>query len=140
MQNKSQRESKSWFSRFSFMLILAICFLFAFFTVKEVVNRSKLDGEIAELNQQIEDLKLKKQNFLSLIDDYQGQFYLESEARLKLNKKRPGETVVVVKLDQLAGLDTTNSNNLGANNLPIENSDQSNLMLWWQYFFGEKIN
>jgi cell division protein FtsB len=75
--------------------------MLGFITIKEILNKSKLDKEITELNQEIEQLKLKKQNFLSLIDTYQNDFYLEKEARSKMNLKKSGEKVVVVKLDDI---------------------------------------
>ena len=70
----------------------------------EYANQKQLDGEISELNAEIERLKLKKENFLTLIDRYQSDFYVEEEARTKMNLDVPGEQVVVIKLNEVGHL------------------------------------
>jgi cell division protein FtsB len=123
--------------------ILIVVFLVCFFSVvfiKEILQRKQLDQEVVELNQELEKLKIRKQGFLDLLDEYKGDFYAEQESRSKLNLKKEGEKVVVVKLNQQNKFPQLNTSE--AENFPkAERLNQSsNLELWWSYFFEEKDN
>ncbi len=118
-----------------FLVIIFFLFFFvAYVTIKEVVNRRQLDQQIAQLNNQIVDLQLEQENFLAEIEDYKSDFYIEKEARVKMNLKKDGEQVAVVKLEDVNKVREQNELNIKNNQ-----SQGSNPVKWWNYFFGEKM-
>lgn len=139
IQTKRNKGSRA-LSKFFVIGVVIFFISFAFITVKEMTNKNQLEKEIAQLNNEIETLKLKKQSFLDLIDTYQDEFYVESEARKKMNLKKPGEKVVVVNLDEYHSLDDDSVfNNQYTDEEKNNNVEKvSNFVLWWNYFFGNK--
>jgi cell division protein FtsB len=136
---KKQRISQNLSMKFVVIFIILLIFMLGFITIKEILNKSKLDKEITELNQEIEQLKLKKQNFLSLIDTYQNDFYLEKEARSKMNLKKSGEKVVVVKLDDINRVQGTDEVDPTAeSDLVAQQESKTYVVNWWEYFFAPR--
>ena len=122
--------------KFVLMLAGVLIVVLGVIFFSEYANQKQLDGEISELNAEIERLKLKKENFLTLIDRYQSDFYVEEEARTKMNLKRPGEQVVVIKLNEvghLASLTPTSATSADQPTTAI--NEESSFVLWWNYFF-----
>lgn len=119
-------------SKITVVLIFIFVFFLVFFSIKEYVNKKKLDAEIIALNQEIKALSTQKQDFLQTIDHYNSDFFVEKEARSKLNLKKPGENVVVVKLDDINSVDSEPS---GQGSSGEVMTPKSNLVLWWNYFF-----
>ncbi|OGF32514.1 hypothetical protein A2478_02685 [Candidatus Falkowbacteria bacterium RIFOXYC2_FULL_36_12] len=119
------------------LLVLVVFFLvlfISFLVIKEVINKKKLDREIMALKQEIEILNLDQQQFLSSIDKYNSDFFVEQEARSKFNLKKEGEQVAVVKLDDIQKIQTME----GLINEPNVDLQKSNIVKWWEYFFGVK--
>ncbi|OGF30594.1 hypothetical protein A2300_00600 [Candidatus Falkowbacteria bacterium RIFOXYB2_FULL_35_7] len=119
------------------LLVLVVFFLvlfISFLVIKEVINKKKLDREIMALKQEIEILNLDQQQFLSSIDKYNSDFFVEQEARSKFNLKKEGEQVAVVKLDDIQKIQTME----GLINEPNVDLQKSNIEKWWEYFFGVK--
>lgn len=124
------------------VLVLVIVFALVGITIREVYNKNKLDQEIESLNQEINQLKIDQQNFLSSIDNFQSSFYLEQQARSKLNLKKNDENVVVVKLNESANITDINQSQDTSSGQPNNNNNsliQKNIMLWWQYFFDQQM-
>jgi hypothetical protein len=69
---------------------------------------------------------------LDELDVYQSDFFLEKQARTKLNLKKEGEKVVVVRLTDPGG--QTRDGNVNTQ------AQKTNLGVWREYFFGEKNN
>jgi len=98
------------------------------------------------LKSEIEQLEGKNQQLAGLMEYFQEESYLEREARLKLNLKKPGEQVVV--LSQRSGSDagaekfsdessvneSISEESVEARNQEIETA---NYWRWWEYFFGQ---
>ncbi|PIR94554.1 hypothetical protein COT97_00755 [Candidatus Falkowbacteria bacterium CG10_big_fil_rev_8_21_14_0_10_39_11] len=132
LQSRSTKSIKN-LSKITIVVIFVFVFFLVFFSIKEYVNKKKLDAEITNLNQEIETLSSQKQEFLQTIDHYNSDFFVEKEARTKLNLKKPGENIVVVKLDDINSVNSDDSSKVGD---PGSNSSQNNLVLWWNYFFN----
>jgi cell division protein FtsB len=138
MRNRALKDKPFW-PKFILFLVFFLIVVFGFIVIKEIANQKQLDGEIGELNSEIEKLKLKKESFLALIDTYESDFQVEKEARTKFNLKKDGENVVVVKLDATNKLVSTVDDSYN-NNDDIKPTDKTNnsLVLWWNYFFANK--
>lgn len=123
------------------IVIVAGIVLIAVFSVaasKEFIKKHQLDREISNLQNEIDRLKVEQDEFLSLIDSYNSEEFIEQEARMNFNYKKRGEKVVVIRTDKDGN--SSINNNL-SEKYNSQNSDQSgktgNFKLWWNYFFGE---
>jgi cell division protein FtsB len=133
MKTRKKSNSTGFFSRFVVVFLVLLLALLLIGIVKEYVNRNKLDQDITDLEQELENLKTKKQQFTRSIDAYQGEFFVEQEARTKFNMKKPGEKVVVIPT---AESDLVEQHNSKDNNNEIKPISQSNILAWWEYFFA----
>lgn len=136
------KSNKNIFKKIIFSnILLFIClFLIVFFSsnlIRDYLNKKQLNKEIDKLQQKINDLTDKNDQLTNLIGYFKSPEYLEEEARIKLNKKKPGEEVIIVpnniKLDDTPSVLKTNDNKV------INNKSNNNLKKWWQYFFGSNI-
>lgn len=138
--NRGKDGQKSFFSRFVFVFAVVIILILFLGIAREYMKRVELDREVAELDQELEKLKLKKKDFLNSIEAYQSNFFLEQEAREKFNLKLPGEKVTVIPTALSgAGSDSSGLADAAAG----ENGDQpslalKNVLAWWQYFFNSE--
>ena len=89
-------------------------------TQKELNN---LDKKIAEAEQSASELERLK-------DYLQSSAYLEKQARLKLNYKKPDENVVYIYTRENSN--KTETKNAGENGA-VESKLSQNLKLWWRY-------
>lgn len=117
--------------------------LVVFFTlgvVREYFKRLELDKELSGLEQELDNLKFKKKTFLSSIESYKSDFFLEQEARTKFNFKKPGEKVAIIPVSKF-------ENTVAGSKIQTSNAQTSvgyrglakiNSLAWWNYFFGEK--
>lgn len=78
-----------------FALLAAIVFFVCASTVRETYRGWKVDQEIEGLKNQVAQLESKKHAMTGLLDTMQTDSYVEQEARLRFNLKRPGERVVL---------------------------------------------
>jgi cell division protein FtsB len=88
--------------------------------LNEIGRRNKISNEIKKQKQQIEKLEQENTDLSSLIQYYNTNSYVESEARKKLNLSKSGESLVVIE-----------------NTTKATTSDQqivSNPQRWWNYF------
>lgn len=137
------KSNKNIFKKIIFSnILLFIClFLIVFFSsnlIRDYLNKKQLNKEIDKLQQKINDLTDKNDQLTNLIGYLKSPEYLEEEARIKLNKKKPGEEVIIVpnniELDDTPTVLKINDNKM------INNKLNNNLKKWWQYFFGIKNN
>lgn len=104
---------------------------------REYQKRKELDAEISTLEQELANLQVKKKKFLSSLEAYQEEFYLEQEARMKFNLKKSGEKVAVIPVPSMiakkAEPEQAEKNVLGEKNILFDNP-----RAWWNYFFGKE--
>ena len=82
-----------------------------------------MDKKIAEAEQSASELERLK-------DYLQSSAYLEKQARLKLNYKKPDENVVYIYTRENSN--KTETKNAGENGA-VESKLSQNLKLWWRY-------
>ncbi|MBI5077452.1 septum formation initiator family protein [Candidatus Falkowbacteria bacterium] len=130
------RKTKSYFPKLVFVLCLLLLALLVFSVAREYLKRMELDREIAKLEQELASLNFEKKGFLSSIESYQSGFFLEQEAREKLNFKKSGETVAVIPIAAPSvGVKTAENETIAGAAAPLSGA-WANAALWWNYFFN----
>lgn len=101
---------------------------------KESYRKYQLKKEIDSLNASIEQLQGKNHQLSNLMEYFKQESYLEKEARLKLNLKKPGEQVVILSSD----LDNDPSVSEDVLDQPesLDPEETANHWKWWEYFFS----
>ena len=80
-----------------FLLLAAFALFFVAAGVRQFFGQIKLNDQITEKNKQLIDLQEQKKSLEATAAKYESGDFLEAEARNKLNLKKKGETVVVIK-------------------------------------------
>ncbi len=82
----------------SFLVVnLGLVFLVGWGFVGEFMRNASVQEEINRLQMQVDQLDGRNMELGKLTQRYSGSAMLEREARLKLNLKKPGEEVVVIR-------------------------------------------
>ncbi|MFH0779892.1 MAG: septum formation initiator family protein [Parcubacteria group bacterium] len=115
----------------------AVIILLAAGIAREYSARRALDRQIAELTEELSQLNKRNTGFLRSIQAFQSGFFIEDQARMKLNLVKPGEKVAVIPS---APLKNEAPGAAGA----VESADSPssawrNAGFWWQYFFGSRM-
>lgn len=117
---------------FLFLVALILIWL-VISVVRESYRKYQLTQEINQLKSEIERLEGSNQDLANLLEYFQQESFLEKEARLKLNLKKPGEKVVIVPRSEEEGIEIE----------PIKRTEEEikkekpNWLKWWKYFFGQ---
>lgn len=96
---------------------------------RDVARKTRIKHEVANLEQDINDLERKNDELAGLIDYFQSDAFKEREARSKLNVQLPGEKVLEVELPDLP---ENTAPEAVASVLP-----GSNVGKWWTYLFSD---
>jgi len=115
---------------FLFFIILALIGLVVSLG-QESYRKYQLTKEINGLKSEIEQLEGKNQQMADLMEYFQEGSYLEKEARLKLNLKKPGEKIVVISQTAEAEVDKR----IVAETEDEISNETTNFWKWWEYFF-----
>jgi cell division protein FtsB len=138
MSRASKNAVKTDFIYKLLVIFFAILFLlFLFGIVREYFHKRQLNNEISQLNQELGNLKLNQDKFLSSIENYQSDFFTEQEAREKFNMKKVGENVVVIPIENNQ-LVLNNNEVVTDSREDLKSTKSSNLSAWWEYFFGQR--
>jgi len=115
---------------FLFFITLALIGL-AINLGRESYRKYQLTKEINQLKSEIGRLEGKNQQLADLMEYFQEGSYLEKEARLKLNLKKPGEKVVVISQPAAAEVDKR----IVAEAEGEVSNETTNFWKWWEHFF-----
>ena len=120
---------------------LILVLLIGYPLVKKINQQIMLNREIEELSEEMERINNKNKKLEEIVGYLESASFVEKEARLNLDLRKPGEKVVVVKdktsLDEeneiesvymIEGLDKA-----------VEPTEKINPQKWWSYFFNEMI-
>lgn len=119
-----------------FALLVAIVFFVGASTIRETYRGWKVDQEIEGLKSQVTQLESQKHSMTELLGKMKTDSYIEQEARLRFNLKKPGEHVVLFEEgDANARMAWSEGSASGTGHVaPIEN--HSTPARWLQYFVG----
>lgn len=135
IQEESILKRKFWRSKILAFALLMIIALIGYPFAKKINQQRLLNKEIKELEAEAQRVANKNKELTGLIDYLQSDNFLETEARLNLDLKKPGEKVAVIKGAQEQPVDLKTS----AFNIPGLDKETpvivSNPQKWWVYFF-----
>ena len=116
------------FSNQRFLAIIGLIFLLLiiFPLARTYTQRRLVEAEIDGVKKEINDFQSTNQEMRDMITYLQSDQSLESQARLNLNLKKPGEKVIVI--EEAKNATTTDD-------LSSANSSGNNFVKWWHYFF-----
>jgi cell division protein FtsB len=121
---------------------LVIIVLISIPLAKNVSKLYKVNQEVDNFKIEIKNLGSKNSQLNNLISYLESDQYIENEARLNLNLKKPGETVYAINnKDEEENASTKNSNIDSIQTSPsldMNNSHEvTNLSRWINYFFNK---
>lgn len=124
------------------ILGLVVIFLISFPLAKKVSKQYKVNKEIEDLKNEIAEVENKNSDLKKLLTYLDSDQYIEEQAREKLNYKKEGEEVVVIKNNsddnkqiKDLSLDSENVYNVKGINSSAENKKEYNYQKWVKYFF-----
>ena len=97
---------------------------------RESYRKYQLTQEIDRLKIEIERLEGKNDQLANLMEYLKEEPYLEKEARLKLNLKKPGEKVIILSDQEQKEQEEV------VNDVPEATKEDGNHWKWWEYFFS----
>lgn len=123
-----------------FILGLIIISAVSFPLVKNFNKQHEINKEIKNLEEQVSLLEGKNIELNEILSYFESDQFVDEQARLNLNYKKEGETVVVIK-DKNKIINNIDNNNLslyqdGGLNKKIPAVRISNADRWWLYFFN----
>lgn len=95
----------------------------------EYLRNREMQKEIAKLEAQAAEMEGKNAALANLGDSASSEAMLEREARLKLNLRKPGEQVVIVRTSGAPDRSVT------VQEVGSRPDRASNASKWWRYFF-----
>ncbi|RLC37000.1 hypothetical protein DRH27_04350 [Candidatus Falkowbacteria bacterium] len=119
-----------------FIIIIAISIPLA----RNVSKQYRINKEVKDLEKEIVGLKSKNSNLNGLIDYLKSDQFNEEQARLKLNYKKEGEEVAVIKDESADNLNNDegeiNYFNFDDINKNTAKKEVNNSKKWFIYFLG----
>jgi len=122
-------------SKILFLLALFILVFFSVNLVKEVVNKRDLQQDIDKLQAEINSLENRNEELSGLIDYFNSMDFVETEARIKLNLKKPGESIIIVPEEENIN-NYQDGSSLNRQLISQSVKDLSNPLKWRKYFFS----
>jgi len=137
MRIKSKNKTASYIDKPSlwvrfFLLVGVIAFMLVTYALfKETYKKYQIQKEVETLRVEAEDLEKKNEKMRGLVEYFKTDNYSEKEAREKLNLKKEGEKVVVLRSDDSPNKEVRP----GTEDLPRQEINMPNPIKWWDYFF-----
>lgn len=132
------KNNKLWIRLYLFIVFIA--FITAGYNIfKETHKKYQIRKEVDELKAEVKGLEQGNQKIKGLIEYYQTDGFTEKEARKKLNVKKEGEKVVILRKNE--NQEEDNPTELESNNKEERKDNYTNVSnpsKWWDYFFKEK--
>lgn len=116
--------------RFLALLGLALIILVAFPLFKTYSQKKMIESEMAQIKADIARYEEETSNLQEAIEYLGSRDSLEAQARLNLNLKKPGETVVVIERMNFTDV---------SEDLEDEEDNISNLKKWFDYFLKPSV-
>ncbi|MFH0814630.1 MAG: septum formation initiator family protein [Candidatus Falkowbacteria bacterium] len=123
------------FLKWQFFVLLAVIVLLLIACARQFFNYQDLLTRVSDAKNEISKLEMNKIALAVKIEQYASAEFLEAEARNKLNLKKKGETVVVIKNipGAVLPIDTVGADDETGDK--VAEKQKTNLALWWKYFF-----
>ena len=122
-----------YYSKWFILAISVIIVFFLFSAVKDYYSQEDLREDIDILESQISSLETEQYDLANTFSQVQSEDFVETEARTRLNLRKPGENVIIVSSDEVVQKLNDKGGETGIKEL-LEDKD-SNTLKWWEYFF-----
>ncbi len=122
-----------YYSKWFILTISVIIVFFLFSAVKDYYSQEDLREDIDTLESQISSLETEQYDLANTLSQVQSEDFVETEARTRLNLRKPGENVIIVSSDEDVQKLNDKGRETGIKEL-LEDKD-SNTLKWWEYFF-----
>jgi cell division protein DivIC len=119
-------------SRLFLFIMLGIALVVAVGYARAYYQDFKIKQEIKSLQEEVSSLQKKKINSLDILKYVSSSAYVEDQARIELNMKKPGESVVFVNNEK------NSSKNEAVENSTTEGGQFVENPLKWLYYFIHK--
>ncbi|MFW0862290.1 MAG: FtsB family cell division protein [Candidatus Komeilibacteria bacterium] len=124
-----------YYSKYFLLIIFVIIIFFLFSAVKDYYSQEDLREDISTLDSQINDLQAQQTDLIATLAQVQSEDFVETEARTRLNLRKPGEKVIIVSSDEDVQRLNDQAGDKGIKDL-LEEPD-TNSSKWWSYFFPD---
>ncbi len=122
-----------------FALLAAIVFFVGASTVRESYRGWKVDQEIEGLKSQVSALEAQKHSMTGLLTNMKTDAYVEQEARLRFNLKKPGEHVVLFEEGETSARMAWSETSTATTDPATPTEQPSIPRRWLQYFVGGSL-
>jgi cell division protein FtsB len=112
--------------RFFAIIGLVLLFIIILPLARTYSQRRLVEQEISDIQKEIAQFEKDNQELKEMLNYLKSDQSLESQARINLNLKKPGETVIVIENQE---------NKKNQDSTPEEKIKTSNLKKWFDYFF-----
>lgn len=129
------KTNQVFFSRVIIVLLIIVLALFVMGIIREYAKKIELNKEVVTLEEEVEKLNYEKNDFLQTIDAYEGEFFLEQEAREKFNMKKEGESVAVIPVTGSLTEEIKQKYLVEKLAPTFEPAYWQNVKSWYEYFF-----
>src|SRR5680860_1624449 len=115
--------------RFLAFMGLVLLVLISFPVLKTYSQKRLIEEEMTQMKDNIAHYEMETEKLQEMIEYLGSEASLEKQARMNLNLKKPGETVVVIERDDMQ------NDKMEGDSQEVE---VSNLKKWKDYFFNPK--
>lgn len=130
---KKEKFAKRFFASKVFLFFSLAIFGFLLFSFGEKIIASRqIDKEIKAVEENIARLESQSREFSKLLNYLGTNEFVEQEARLKFNLRKPGESVAILPEIEIQNEKENNLKGDGTNT----GVQMNNPKKWWKYFFG----
>lgn len=127
----SNNQFNFWESKFVLASFVLVAIFLFFYLTKTFYIKYQINREISTIDKKIAESQAQEDEFQRMAENLTNKDFLEKEARLKLNLKKPGEEVIMIinsangKKDELPQGETES----------IRDDNQNNLKKWIDVIF-----
>jgi len=122
-----------YYSKWFILVIFIVIVFFLISAIKDYYSQEDLRDDISTLESQISNLQDEQYDLSETLSQVQGEDFVENEARTKLNLRKPGENIIIVSNDK--DIQELNKDKTDSGIKDLLEQPESNLSLWWKYFF-----
>ncbi len=128
---KKEKFIKRFYTSKLFLLLgFLILGLMIFSVGKKIVEGHQIEQEIKNMEKEIAALEVKNTKLNELLNYLNTEEFIEQEARLKFNLRKPGESVAILPEVELQQENKNNQLVAGESGIAMSNPQK-----WWNYFF-----
>ena len=123
-----------YYSKWFILIVFIIIVFFSVSAVRDYYSQEDLRQDMETLKSQMSEFETEQYDLIETLAQVQSEDFVETEARTKLNLRKPGEHVIIVSDNEDIQRFNEQAGELGIKSLLDE--PESNASQWWQYFFS----